>query len=1453
MSTRIHASRTLSTRRPRRGVVLLVVLTLLSLFIVISTTFLLIASQYMRAAQSQGKQELYGDPPQKLLDAAIYQVIRGTKDPNSNLGAVDLLSDLYGLDGFIAYAAVKSVSGNVITLHVPVPEINPNASYPYNSPTSKSVGDYVFWRKQTNRQAAYFPQTLPTSPPPPPALHQAPWMEGYYVGQQLTFIDVLPNPDQPAVMPPHSLKRNTVPIVSYSRLNSPAPPVAPFPFNDMPLNSQNVYEFVELEVTWPNNGYGTPSLSAIFGNSNNAVVTILVNGRPYNGLAGNAAHPDESYDAPDGENLFLADATDLTKPSYRGLGPVLANAGGTVSVDTDGDGVNDSRWLDIGLPLQTGRNGRQIKPLVGIRCVDLDGRINLNFSGSGAHLTTPNTWTIVEGTGGSRYRQSRGNASTDPVYANPYQISSYGQGSGIGPGDITLFDVLAKATKDAFPAAANSAIEAAARTWYSQLLTARYGAGAAPGVVGDDATVANSPAELKFRPYKASSSYLDFHSALRFGMDPRGMPTMEPPYHAGPLIDSPYDLRADAHRGTTPGATDHLFSLSELERLLRYYDWDANSIPSRLRTAYYDIDGDSVPDPLDIGDMASFRNSVTTESWDLGLLKLRDTLPNGDPVSSFVTLVEPFLPTNSSQHAAIMKQLVTSKTLAPELVYGMPLDLNRQLAQLNLSNPVDYADRQMLARQLYVLMLIVGDVQSPMNYPQIAQWAINVVDYRDQDSVMTPFEYDTNPFNGWGVDGDPFGNPMNDSQPGEAAVVWGCERPELLISEAFAFHDVRVQRVGMNFQQPYRPRGSVFVELYNPWASPFFGSDLNPWGTNFNNGVMLTATAPSPSPMSLGAPVWRLNFRRQADGDVRLVYFTNPLGSGAPTPAQRTYFSNVTANPLYIMPGHYGVVGSVGWPVDPAANGFNSDIDGDGNQDFVNALGFPVGTTIPPLPTYTNFRRIQMSRGPNGQTFLTRVDGSTVLPKPAVACVVNQFVDAMNNAQWRSFNISEPLGGYPVQPIAEPIEQKYVVPGLTPFDEGDHINNGNVENRDDQYSSVKLERLANPYIPFHPTLNPYFPVDESANVTLTRFNGISTDPSSPDPVVARERHSSLWSSQNAQLSTRNVGAVAGSHYYNDTLRTTLGYLNSTSGLPELTPLPAPATPTGLPQDYYVGSPATGPFPWLTWLNRPFRNQFELNDVPKTTSEDLLKQYESPSTYTGAQSHLLPLMDYRASGGQNTTNPFYQILHYTQARSPFLGTEAYVGADVIPRRVPGRVNINTIPNETAWVSLWNGIEVPTAGNTYANSWIPLFSEIDTLRDSTPFQTPNLSASLDQDPLLWAFANNNLQRGLRRFPRGGPPDNMPHMNGDLHTYYRFHGLNRIGSSITTTSNVFAVWVTVGYFEMSMGGTLSGLEYNAETGEQVRHRAFYIIDRSIPVAFEPGESHNVDRTILLRRMIE
>ena len=71
-------------------------------------------------------------------------------------------------------------------------------------------------------------------------------------------------------------------------------------------------------------------------------------------------------------------------------------------------------------------------------------------------------------------------------------------------------------------------------------------------------------------------------------------------------------------------------------------------------------------------------------------------------------------------------------------------------------------------------------------------------------------------------------------------------------------------------------------------------------------------------------------------------------------------------------------------------------------------------------------------------------------------------------------------------------------------------------------------------------------------------------------------------------------------------------------------------------------------------------------------------------------------------------------------------------------------------------------------------------------------------------------------------------------------------------TTRSSVFSVWITIGYFEVDAEG-LIGAEVGSETGEIRRDRGFYMIDRSIPVAFEPGKNHNVDRAILVRSYLD
>ena len=78
-------------------------------------------------------------------------------------------------------------------------------------------------------------------------------------------------------------------------------------------------------------------------------------------------------------------------------------------------------------------------------------------------------------------------------------------------------------------------------------------------------------------------------------------------------------------------------------------------------------------------------------------------------------------------------------------------------------------------------------------------------------------------------------------------------------------------------------------------------------------------------------------------------------------------------------------------------------------------------------------------------------------------------------------------------------------------------------------------------------------------------------------------------------------------------------------------------------------------------------------------------------------------------------------------------------------------------------------------------------------------------------------------------------------------------RLGNLATTRSSVFAIWITVGLFEVNPDGTVSDRELGSDSGEVRRHRGFFVLDRSIPVAFEPGKNHNVERAIRVSSFLE
>ena len=95
----------------------------------------------------------------------------------------------------------------------------------------------------------------------------------------------------------------------------------------------------------------------------------------------------------------------------------------------------------------------------------------------------------------------------------------------------------------------------------------------------------------------------------------------------------------------------------------------------------------------------------------------------------------------------------------------------------------------------------------------------------------------------------------------------------------------------------------------------------------------------------------------------------------------------------------------------------------------------------------------------------------------------------------------------------------------------------------------------------------------------------------------------------------------------------------------------------------------------------------------------------------------------------------------------------------------------------------------------------------------------------------------------------------MDYNRNPYFRYQAIQKLGSVFSNHSNVFAVWITVGYFEVRRTtsvtrrdsptqGTPTALNWArswaATRATSSAIAAFYMFDRSIPVGFIRGQGH-------------
>ena len=327
-----------------------------------------------------------------------------------------------------------------------------------------------------------------------------------------------------------------------------------------------------------------------------------------------------------------------------------------------------------------------------------------------------------------------------------------------------------------------------------------------------------------------------------------------------------------------------------------------------------------------------------------------------------------------------------------------------------------------------------------------------------------------------------------------------------------------------------------------------------------------------------------------------------------------------------------------------------------------------------------------------------------------------------------------------------------------------------------------------------------------------------------------------------------------------------------------------------------------PYSALAWHNRPFISQFELAEVPFLSSSQLTRRFgnadRSRDVYSpgddeangfdllsGQFPHLLSLYADRVTG--ETAGPsLHRLMDFTEVPSRFLGTESFVNPTefinddhgmsfglappfdrISSYRYPGKINANTVLDPSVWEAVCNQY----AGNGLGDG--VTFSQWEDSRKGD-----GINSDFD-NPLRPAYAFNYVgpdglaagqepsDCGLFRKDGTSPPlfdyapavaNKLRALDVDRASQFRFALRERLGNLVTNRSSVFAIWITTGFFEASADGTLSMTsgsikEYGSDSGDAKRGRAFYLVDRSIPVAFEPGKNHNVDRSVLIKSFIE
>ncbi len=1421
---------------PRQGVILLIVVILLTLFLVVGLSFVFYAESQATASRIYREASFPADvadlPAEQMLAYALSQMIFDAADDVTGVGSAarghSLARTLYGWN----YQLTNGI-------------VDPAAT---NGAFAGGV-----WAGGGNTTPFNGVGPLRTNPAPFGLTdYEAPnytWFRADGVLRDPERLGLRSDPTQPVTAPyagganvPYTYPDRTnmfLAAVKAADLSNPTQP----PQVIMPSYFRPIGPFADPR-TWQNLDQSNPWLNT----SNPALKYMVLRPRP----------ADMYWNGPGDPHSFPLPAD--AGGDVKNLPGTLGYAGGT----------NDSFWMDLGYPVQTTRSGRKYKPLFAITVLDMDGRVNLNVHGNvrsgplddlnhashqGLGVHEINLSKVLTVPGGE-WRQLLLGAGQPPNHV-PGRYGPNGRPSSfLSPGLVDYpiplipgqrLSYLSKLDFDAVNERDTS------RPKPSYPVTTRFqfplprGTGQfltypdyykTPGY--DNLTIFSvGIGEL---PFDEDRNWpLGWHPLLYSKLSP--LPDDQPfgsdnMYHllAGDYWQSALYSLVPNNLGGPQGSPFSLFG---------------QNVRQLVATHTYDLDAPgAVPW---VTDPSTNNRAPTNYIYDRLRLapypkaQQQFAFPSPTSWAGATPTGSDFKPGDGRANA--LSRLDLNRKLTPYFRFDGLFELGLPAAPGTLEPPLPRPfhgsfyraqwERQQLAKDIFD-RLVQATGAFPINDPSVtaslpatdprymalrwlAQLAVNIVDYIDDDDFITPFAW--NRFAPW-------------------EIVYGTELPKLVVNEAYA--EIRMDPADTNSPTvtqtgPMRQfKVNFWIELLNPQVSEGEGDP------NMVTDKWHAAKRP------LGDPPYSL--ARQSV-QLKRENVINPV-TGAPVtyPVYQILVTN-DADQLAIDQNQPdNTLGVPDWSRTPivlrvSKYNFASGTTADPNLDprVVRPADGRYGK-LPGDPGFESNRGFYVL-GPNAPE--GDVEAATSPLQPTVRLQNPNYDQSL--ALYAGFEgLSYPVG----------------------YSNDDSISNENViTSLVNSRHAVVLQRLACPLLPpnppagpspiFPPAIDPTLPYNPYVTVDVlphVRVNDAVRYLKSPRPGVIPPTDRSLDPTKYKPVAQRRSQGRKQPYASFFKLGTTpyepdpavsqvVNQTKTNAGQPMHTffqhndQAPPPTGPSG------PTATLTVPFDWLVHLDRQLTGPMELLNVSAVRPDVLTQKFVSVvggnlTTF----AHLAPWTDPDAR--------LFRALEYLMVgdRSIYPGTGG---------RRPGLININTVYSKEVLDALIDAQQsnhftqqaVDEVWNNLLQRKQQLFSGGDPSRDRPifPLAAPITSAGDPQLPAGVGLQDTILGGTFTpQQPTSFVPSPDPANPVNKHPYIANELLTKVSPHLTTRSNVFALFETVGFFEVMDDSTQPpklGAEIKTSDGRIIRHRMFALIDRT-NLAFDPNAFAQVGPSCLLQQ---